>query len=143
MLHTISAHLKKMQKGHIMINVRAYTPPKRNHLTYFLTFPPHPHMKARRKYLSASTNLRRQCTPIKRGISHKSPALATNTSWSFTMLTATLCRQRPSRRTPAANLSWAVHKPWSKCERRTSSRNTKSWTTKHQWCIRRPSATPT
>jgi hypothetical protein len=45
---------------------------------YFLTLPPHPHMKANRIYLFASTNLRKQFTPIKRGVSHKSPALAKN-----------------------------------------------------------------
>jgi hypothetical protein len=91
MLHSISLSLKKCKRDTCTVNDRVYTPPKRNHLTYILTLPPHPNMKARRIYLSASTSLRRQCTPIKWGASHKSPALATNTSWSFRMLTATLC----------------------------------------------------
>ncbi len=47
-------------------------------------------------------NLRSQCTPIKWGFSHKSPALATNTSCSFMMSAATLRGQRPSRTTPRA-----------------------------------------
>jgi hypothetical protein len=33
---------------------------KRNHLMYFLMLPPHPHMKARKIYLSESTDLERQ-----------------------------------------------------------------------------------
>jgi hypothetical protein len=99
MLHTISPSLKKCKRDTCARNNRVYAPPKRKHLTYFLKLPPHSHIKAKRIYLFASTSLRRQSTPIKRGGSHKSPALATNTSWSFTMSTATLCGQRPSRTT--------------------------------------------
>jgi hypothetical protein len=142
MLHAISPSLKKCKRDTCTVNDRVYAPPKRNHLTCSLALLPYPHMKAKGIYLFASTNLRRQYTPIKRGVSHKSPALATSTSWSFTMLTATLHRQRPSSTKPAANLSWPVHKPRSKWERRALSRNTKSWTTKHQQHTRRPLATP-
>jgi hypothetical protein len=64
---------EEMQKGHMRGQHRAYAPPKRNHSTHSLTLPPYPHMKAKGIYLFASMNLRRQCTPIKRGVSHKSP----------------------------------------------------------------------
>ncbi len=140
MLHAISPSLKKCKRDTCAVNDRAYTPPKRNHSTSSLTLPPYPHMKAKVIYLFASVNLRRQCTPIKRGVSHKSPALATSTSWSLTVLTATLCGRRPSRTTLAANLSWPEHKLWRKCKRRALSQNTKTWTTKHQQHIRRPSS---
>ncbi len=139
----VSLSLKKCKRDTCVDNNKVYAPPKRNHWMYFLSLPPHPHMKAKRIYLFTSTSLRRQCTPIKWGGSYKSPALATNTSWSFTMSTATLCGRRPSRTTLAANLSWPVHEPWNKCERWALSRNTKSWTTKHQRHTRRPLATPT
>jgi hypothetical protein len=83
MLHTISQSLKKRKRNTCVGNDRVYAPPKRSHLTYFLTLPTHLHMKTKRIYLFASTSLRRQCTPIKWGSSHESPALATNASWSF------------------------------------------------------------
>jgi hypothetical protein len=66
--------LKKCKRDTYAVNNRAYAPPKRNHLTRFLKLPPYPHMKAKGVYIFASTNLRRQCTPIKWGVSRKSPA---------------------------------------------------------------------
>jgi hypothetical protein len=132
---------EEMQKGHMRSQQQGICSTKKKPLDVFPNTPAIPHMKAKGIYLFASTNLRRQYTLIKWGVSYKSPALAASSSWSFTMSTATLHEQRPSRTTPAGNLSWPGHKPWSKCKRRTLSQNTKSWTTKHQRHTRRPSAT--
>ncbi len=134
---------EETQKGHMCGQRQSVRSTKKNSLDVYPDTPTLPPQESKKMYLFTSTSLRRQCTPIKRGSSHKSPASATNTSWSFTMSTATLRGRRHSRTTQAAYLSWPVHKPWSKCKRWALSQNTKSWTTKHQRCTRRPSGTPT
>jgi hypothetical protein len=145
MLHAISYFLEseEMHKGHMHGQQQGVRSTKKKTLNVFPDTPTPPPHESKKDTFFASTSLRRQCTPIKRGSSHKSPALSTDTSWSFTMSTATLRGQRPSSTTPLVNLSWPVHEPWSKCKRWALSQNTKSWTTKHQWHTRRPLATPT
>ncbi len=141
MLRAISPSLKKYKRATCAVNDRVHAPPKRNHSTCSLTLLPYPHMKAKGIYFCIY-ELKKTIYSNQTGCFPQVSSLGNKYIMVIHELTATLYGRRPSRTTPAANLSWPKHKPWSECKKRALSQNTKSWTTKHQQHTRRPAATP-
>ncbi len=124
---------EEMQKGHMRGQRQGVRSTKKKTLDVIPDTPaPPPHESKRDIFICIYKLKKTRMYSNQMGHFPQVFSLGNNTSWPLLMLTATLCGQRPSRTTPAANLSWPVHEPWSKCKRQALSRNTKSWTTKHQ-----------